>query len=196
MEQIIDKLTHGMYVLTTQGGGCIVDAVCQISIAERPHISISVSKNNYTNELLKKNDKLVLAILSKKVEGKIIENFGFKSAKDCDKFEGIDTFEVEGIKVPKDIIGYIILEKEDIIENETHSLFITRYVDGKTLNEEEEMTYRYYREHKEDFVKVTTNSGKTAWVCTICGYVYYGEELPENYKCPKCGVDAKLFKKL
>ena len=42
----------------------------------------------------------------------------------------------------------------------------------------------------------TTEKGQTAWICTVCGYVYYGEELPENFKCPVCGVDKSLFKKM
>ena len=30
------------------------------------------------------------------------------------------------------------------------------------------------------------------WVCTVCGYVYEGENAPE--KCPQCGVPASKFK--
>ena len=55
--------------------------------------------------------------------------------------------------------------------------------------------YGYYQEHKEELLKVTTENGRTAWFCSICGYVYYGEELPENFKCPVCGVGKELFHK-
>ena len=57
------------------------------------------------------------------------------------------------------------------------------------------MTYNYYQEHKDDIIKVKTESGKTAYVCTICGYVYYGEELPKNFVCPVCGVSSDFFEK-
>ena len=33
------------------------------------------------------------------------------------------------------------------------------------------------------------------WVCKLCGYVYEGDELPEDFKCPVCGVDASKFVK-
>ena len=33
------------------------------------------------------------------------------------------------------------------------------------------------------------------WVCKVCGYVYEGDELPEDFKCPVCGVDASMFEK-
>ncbi|HJC81581.1 MAG TPA: NADH peroxidase, partial [Candidatus Anaerostipes avicola] len=32
------------------------------------------------------------------------------------------------------------------------------------------------------------------WVCTVCGYVYEGEQPPE--KCPQCGVPAEKFKEM
>ena len=31
------------------------------------------------------------------------------------------------------------------------------------------------------------------WVCTVCGYIYEGEQAPE--KCPQCGVPASKFNK-
>ena len=34
-----------------------------------------------------------------------------------------------------------------------------------------------------------------AWVCKLCGYVYEGEELPEDYTCPLCGANASFFER-
>ena len=31
------------------------------------------------------------------------------------------------------------------------------------------------------------------WVCKICGYVYEGDEVPEDYVCPICGAPATAF---
>ena len=33
------------------------------------------------------------------------------------------------------------------------------------------------------------------WVCKLCGYVYEGDVLPEDYKCPLCGADSSMFVK-
>ena len=88
---------------------------------------------------------------------------------------------------------YIICEKVDTIENETHTLFIGRVIAADKFKDDEAMTYSYYQEHKDELLKVKTEKGKTAYVCTICGYVYYGEELPEDFKCPMCGVGKDLF---
>ncbi|MBQ2938093.1 MAG: flavin reductase [Clostridia bacterium] len=193
---ITRKISQGMYVLTTNGGGCIVDAVSQVSAGDNPLIAVSVMKKNYTNELLKKNDKFALSVIGKEVNPEIIKTFGFNSMRDINKFENTQVREVDGLKVINDSLGYMVCEIIDSIDNETHTLFIGKLIEADIFKEEkEEMTYAYYQEHKEELLKVTTEKGKTAWVCIVCGYVYYGEELPEDFKCPICGVDRTNFKK-
>ncbi len=87
----------------------------------------------------------------------------------------------------------MVCEVVDTVENDTHTLFIGRTIEGDILKDESPMSYGYYQEHKNDLMQVKTEMGKTAWVCTICGYVYYGETLPDNYVCPICGVGPELF---
>ena len=41
--------------------------------------------------------------------------------------------------------------------------------------------------------KEKENKIMAKWVCTVCGYIYEGEQAPE--KCPQCGVPASKFKK-
>jgi len=192
---ITNKISQGMYVLTTKGGGCIVDAVSQISMGDNPLIAVSVMKKNHTNSLLKINNKFAISVLAKDVDSKIITTFGFNSMKDINKFEEVKHTEMDGVNVIDDSIGYMICEIIDSIDNDTHTLFIGRIIEADLTNDKEEMTYGYYQEHKEELLKVSTEKGKTAWVCSICGYVYYGDELPDDYKCPVCGVGKKLFNK-
>ena len=61
--KILHNITQGMYVLTTSEGGCIVDAVSQVSSSEFPLISIAVMKENNTNHLMQKEGKFALSIL-------------------------------------------------------------------------------------------------------------------------------------
>ena len=192
---ITRKLTHGMYVLTANEGGCIVDAVSQVSGGENPLVSVSVMKSNNTNKLLKKHKKFAISILAKDVNPEIIKTFGFNSSRDINKFEKIETTKIEDIDIINDSIGYIICEVIDQIENDTHTLFIGRIIQADSFNEKEPMSYGYYQEHKEELLKVKTENGKTAWVCSVCGYIYYGEELPQDFKCPICGVGREFFNK-
>lgn len=194
-KKITRKITQGVYALTTKNGGCIVDAVSQISAGENPLISVAVMKSNYTNELLKENKTFALSVLGMNVNPEIIKVFGMNSMRDINKFEHVETTKVEEIPVINNSLGYMILEKIDSIENETHTLFIGRLIEADVFSMEEALSYGYYQEHKDEFMKVETEQGKTAWVCTICGYIYYGETLPDGFTCPKCGVDKSLFEK-
>ena len=192
-KKITRKISQGVYALTTKNGGCIVDAVSQISAGDNPLISVAIMKTNYTNEQLKKNNTFALSILSKDVNPEIIRTFGMKSMRDINKYEVINTTKEENINIIKDSIGYMICEKIDEIDNDTHTLFIGKLIEADVYNENEPMTYAYYQDHKDEYIKITTPNNKTAWICTICGYIYYGEELPEDFKCPKCGVDKTMF---
>ena len=193
--EITRKISQGMYILTTKDGGCVVDAVSQISAGDNPLISVAVMKKNYTNELMKINDKFALSILSEKVDGELIKTFGFNSMRDMNKFEKVKVENVEGVNIISDSIGYMVCEIVDRIDNDTHTLFIGKIIEADKFKDDKEMTYGYYQEHKEDILKVKTEKGETAWVCMACGYVYYGEELPEDFVCPVCRLGREMFKK-
>lgn len=191
--KITRKITQGMYVLTTKDGGCIVDAVSQISSGDNPLISVAVMKSNYTNELLKKNNYFALSVLGHDVNPEIIKTFGFNSMRDIDKFKNIETTQIQDINILNNSLGYLYCEIIDRIDNDTHTLFIGKLIEADVYKDEEAMSYQYYQTHKEELLKVTTEKGKTAWICSICGYVYYNEEFPEDFQCPVCGVDKSFF---
>lgn len=194
-KKITRNISQGVYVLTTDGGGCIVDAVNQISSGDNPYIAVAVMKTNNTNLLMKQNKTFALSVLSPKVDGNIIETFGYHSSKNYDKFSKVDCLEEHNLKIIKNSIGYLICEIIDHVETPTHTLFIGKLIEADKFNDDEEMTFNYFQNHKEEYIKVKTKEGKTAWVCTVCGYVYYGEELPKDFKCPVCGVGPEFFKK-
>ncbi len=190
------KITQGMYVLTTVGGGCIVDAVSQVNGEAQPLIAVAVMKTNYTHELMQNNDRFALSVIGKNSDPNIIKTFGFQSMRDADKFAQAQTSETSGINTVNGTLGYMILDKVDSVDTGTHTLFIGRYAEGRVTDDSEPMSYAYYAEHKSELTKATTAAGKTAWVCTVCGYVYYGDEIPDGYVCPLCGVGADLFEKV
>lgn len=193
--KITRKISQGVYVLTTNGGGCIVDAVSQISAGDNPLIAVAVMKKNYTNELLHKNNNFALSILDVDVSGNIIETFGLNSMRDIDKFAKSDLEEACGLKVVPSAIGYIICEVVDRIENDTHTLIIGKMIEGDVFKDTNPMTYGYYQENKETILKIKTVDNKTAWICLKCGYIYYGDTLPADYVCPICGADSSYFEK-
>lgn len=194
-KKITRKITQGVYALTTNGGGCIVDAVSQVSAGDNPLIAVAVMKSNYTNELMHQNDTFALSVLGLDVDPEIIKTFGLNSMRDIDKFALTKTNEELDLKIIDDSLGYMICEKVDTIENETHTLFIGKLIEADIYKDGEAMSYGYYQEHKDELLKVKTEKGKTAWVCMMCGYVYYGETLPDDFKCPMCGVGKEYFER-
>lgn len=39
-------------------------------------------------------------------------------------------------------------------------------------------------------------TGVSRWRCRVCGYIYEGEELPEDFTCPICKQPASAFEKM
>ena len=157
-DNIMSKLTQGMYILTTVGGGCFVDAVCQVSSGNNPLITVAVMKNNYTNELMHKNKLFALSIFGKNDDPMLIKTFGMNSMRNIDKFENIECTKIDDVNVIDSTLGYILCEIVDMIENDTHTLFIGKTIKGKLYKNDDAMSYNYYQEHKDELLKVTTNS--------------------------------------
>ena len=85
-KNLLRDITYGMYVVTTSNAGCIINTMTQIT-SENPIISISINKNNFTNEKLKEERNFAVSIISEKTNPNLISVFGFSSSKDKDKFE-------------------------------------------------------------------------------------------------------------
>ena len=192
---IIRDIVSGMFIASTVDSACIVDTVLQVSSSEEPLISVCINKNNYTNEMIKKNKKFVISILDNDINGEIIKTFGFNSSRDINKFQDFEYDLVNEIKVIKDSLGYLECELVDIVDADTHNIFIGKVKSSKRYKEGTPMTYQYYGEHKDELLKVKTENNKTAWICTMCGYVYYGDEIPDDFKCPICGYPKSAFEK-
>lgn len=195
--KITHKITQGMYILTTEGGGCVVDAVARVGASDnQPLVAVSVAKANHSNQLLQQNQKFALSVLGENAEPDLITTFGFQSSRDIDKLAKAKTRTVNGVQIIEQSLGYMILEKVDAIENDTHTIFIGRLLEGEVIDDKAKpMTYDYYQEHKDDLTKISTEQSKTAWVCTACGYIYYGDEVPDDYRCPLCGLGKAYFKR-
>lgn len=208
----MQDLSYGMYVVSTnidgKNVGCFVNTVTQIT-AQNPIISVSINKENYTNEALKLNKKFAVSILSEETSADVISKFGFYSSRDTNKFENVQYEMVNEVAVIKDnICGYMICEVIKVVECETHDVFFARVLDAKKENDLKPMTYSYYHEvikgkapkkaptyveEEEKEMKVEVE-GEEVYVCLVCGYVHKGP-MPDDFKCPICKVDKTKFKR-
>ena len=215
---VFRDITYGMYVITTKYNGkmagCIVNTVTQIT-SENPIISVSINKNNYTNNIIKESKKFALSILSEECKNDVIGKFGFYSSKDINKFENFKYEEIDNLPVLKEnMCGYLICEVLNIIDAETHEIFLARVVNTKKKSNLKPMSYSYYHEvikgkapkNAPTYIEEKVSGGEKKmkkYQCTICGYIYDEEaegvkfeDLPEDWVCPLCGVGKENFEEV
>ncbi len=201
-QKAIYALTYGLFVLTAsedgKDSGCIINTAGQVTSTPN-RVSIAVNKQNYTHDMILRTHKFTLSVLSEKAEFALFQRFGFQSGRNVDKFDGFDAWERDLNGVPYLTSGtnaFISAWVEQTVDLGTHTLFIAQVTNMETLNRTPSCTYAYYQQHikpRPAAPKVT--EGKTVWVCSVCGYVYEGEELPADFTCPICKHPASDFVK-
>lgn len=194
------KLTYGLFVLTARDGdkdnGCIINTASQVTTNPN-RITIAVNKQNYTHDIIKKTGEFNVSILSENSKFTTYQNFGFQSGRETDKFEKF-TFKRSDngiVYIPEETNAFLSAKVVSEMDLGTHTLFLADVTDGQVLSDDNSVTYGYYQKNikpapKKEEVK------KTGWICTICGYIYEGESLPEDFVCPVCKHGAINFKPL
>ena len=216
------KISYGLYLITSRKGdlinGQIANTVFQIS-SEPVTIAVSINKKNLTHEYIKESKLFAVSVLAQDVPLSLIGNFGFKSGRDADKFEGVN-YQRTGSGLPYVTDGTLSYLEARVIQEAdagTHTIFIAKLTAAGLLKEGVPMTYAYYQEVKKGSVPKTAPSfvpetkekaALNKYECSVCGYVYEPElgdpesgiapgtafeDLPENWVCPVCGAGKTVF---
>ncbi|MCD7738156.1 MAG: flavin reductase [Lachnospiraceae bacterium] len=189
------KLSYGLFVLTARedgrDNGCIVNTVTQVT-SEPNRITVAVNKNNLTHDMVLRTGKFNVSVLTQKAPFATYQHWGFQSGRDVDKMEEI-TVSRSGnglVYLPENANAYLSAEVIESKDLGTHTLFLADVTDGAVLSEDESVTYSYYQAN----VKPTpVPKKKKGFVCTVCGYIYEGDVLPEDFICPWCKHPASDF---
>ena len=195
------KLTYGLFVLTSasegKDSGCIINTAGQVT-SEPNRISITVNKSNFTHDLVRESGKFNISILSEAASFDMFKHFGFQSGRDVDKFADYTECKrsANGLYyVTAGTNGYISAVIEQSVDLGSHTMFIAAVEDMEVLSDVPSATYAYYQSDiKPKPEKVA--AGKTVWRCTVCGYVYEGEDIPADFICPLCKHPASDFEKV
>ncbi len=189
------KIGYGLYVVTSNDGkkdnGLIVNTVSQVTSTPN-RIAVTINKDNYSHHVIKQTGKMNLNCLSVDAPFSVFENFGFRSGRNADKFESITPLRSDnGLAfLPRYINSFMSLKVEQYVDLDTHGMFICSITEARVISDAETMTYTYYQKNVKP--KPQTE-GKKGFVCKICGYVYEGDELPEDFVCPLCKHGAADF---
>lgn len=198
------KLSYGLFVLTAKDeekdNGCIINTAIQASSMPN-QLSICVNKANLTHDMIVKTGKFTVSVISQDAGFDLFKHFGFQSGKDVDKFKNFEKCkrgENSIYYITEGTNAYISVNVSKTEDLGSHTMFIGEITDMEVLSEMPSVTYDYYLKNiKPQPENVgTTTDGKTIWRCTICGYEYVGEELPEDFVCPLCKHPASDFEKI
>lgn len=217
-----NNISYGLYMLSTRlndrTNGCIVNTVEQVT-STPGRIAVAVNKDNLTNKMIAESGVFCVSILTKDTPFSVFQHFGFQSGRDVNKFDNIDYW-LDGQSLPylvNNTNAYISCKVYLQINLDTHTLFIGDVVEMKRINNKPSVTYSDYFSYIKpqanlfDGSAVEQDAGdnkesvgkqagegkpKHAWRCTICDYIYEGDELPEDFKCPTCKHGIEDFEQL
>ena len=189
------NLGYGLYVVTSNDGkkdnGLIVNSVMQVT--DTPNrVAVTINKANYSHHVIKQTGKMNVNCLTVDAPFKVFEAFGFVSGRNVDKFADCTPLRSDNglVFLPRYINSFLSLKVEDYVDLDTHGMFICSVTEARVLSDRETMTYAYYYANVKP--KPETE-GKKGFVCKICGYVYEGDTLPDDFICPLCKHGAADF---
>lgn len=189
------NIGYGLYVVTSNDGkkdnGLIVNTVTQVTNTPN-RVAVTINKQNYSHHVIKQTGIMNINCLSVDAPFSVFENFGFKSGRNTDKFtDGEQLRSDNGLVFLKRYINsFMSLKVEQYVDLDTHGMFICSVTEARVISDSETMTYTYYQKNVKP--KPETE-GKKGFVCKICGYVYEGDTLPEDFICPLCKHGAADF---
>ncbi|WP_407385039.1 flavin reductase [Ruminococcus sp.] len=182
------NIGYGLYVVTARDGakdnGCIVNTVSQVTNSPN-RIAVCINKQNLTHDMVLKTGMMNVNCLSTDAPFSVFEHFGFQSGREVDKIIGDGILRSDnGVSfLGMYINSFMSLKVEQTVDLDTHTMFICSVTEARVITDVETMTYTYYQNNVKP--KPETD-GKKGWVCKVCGYVYEGEDLPDDFICPLC----------
>ncbi len=189
------NIGYGLYVVTSRDedrdNGLIVNTVTQVTNTPN-RVAVTINKENYSHHVIRKSGVMNVNCLDISAPFSLFQNFGFRSGRSVDKFEGIQELRSgNGLRfLPQHINSFLSLQVEQYVDLGTHGMFICAVTEARVCGSRETMTYTYY----QDQVKPKPQTeGKSGFVCKVCGWVYEGEELPADIVCPLCKHGAADF---
>ena len=183
------NITYGLYMLSAQADGmdnaCIINTAAQIA-NDPTRIGISVIQKNLTHDMILESGEFNISAISSDAPFDLFKQFGMQSARDVEKFRGYPGVDRAQNTLP--ILSrhgnmYLSVYVDQVLDLGSHTLFIGQILDGEVLSDKPSCSYSHYQTR----IKPQTKKAATKqWECRICGHIYEGEEVPDDYLCPLC----------
>lgn len=192
------NITYGLFMLSAQQDGkdnaCIINTAAQIA-NDPTRIGIAAIQKNLTHDMILKTGRFNVSAISTDAPFELFKRFGMQSGRNVDKFEGFADVErsANGLyHLTKYANAWFSCKVVDKIDLGSHTYFIGELEDCEVLSSVPSCTYGYYQ---SDIKPKPAPVEKKGWVCSVCGYVYEGEDMPEDFVCPLCKHGKKDFQR-
>lgn len=213
------KMSYGLYIVSThyegKDYGCIVNTLTQVT-STPAQMSVTINKENCTADIINKSGYFTATPLTIDAPMTLIGTFGFKTSLTCNKFEGLEFARDDNqiAYVTQNTNAVFSMKVNNTVDVGTHNIYVGEVLDAKTLSDAESMTYAYYHTVKKGKTppkassyiaketaptaqaEVAPPKEKVQYVCSVCGYIYDGDPLPEDFICPVCGQPASVFERI
>ena len=184
------KLTYGLFLLTAnqddKDNGCIINTAIQV--ANNPtRVSIAVQKNNFTHDMILATGIFNVSSISTAANFDLFKRFGMQSGRDVDKFDGftdVNRSENGLYYLTKASNMFLSAKVTEHFDLGSHTMFIGELTDAQVLSADDSCTYGFYQSDIKP--KPAAKTDKRSWTCSVCGYVYEGDEVPDDFECPLC----------
>ena len=193
------QITYGLYWLSVRSYGqdnaCIINTAVQVA-SDPLRITISVNKGNKTHDMIMDSGRFNVCALTTDAPFSLFQRFGMQSGRDVNKFVGFEDVQRadNGLLVlTRYTNAYFSAKLSRTVDLGSHTLFIAELEDAQVLSDQPACTYGYYQ---SDIKPKPQPKKKEGWVCSVCGHVYEGKELPEDYVCPLCRHGKEDFRPL
>ena len=192
------NIGYGLYVVTSRDegrdNGLIVNTVTQVTNAPN-RVAVTINKENYSHHIIRKTGILNVNCLDVTAPFSLFEDFGFRSGRNADKFQGIEELRSgNGLRfLPRHINALLSLQVESYVDLGTHGMFICTVTEARICGSRETMTYTHYQNQVKPQPRL---EGKKGFVCKVCGWVHEGDELPGDIICPLCKHGAADFEEI
>lgn len=195
-EKAMFRLSYGLYILTASEGdkdnGCIINTVTQVT-AQPNQIVVAINKQNYTHGMILRTGQFNVSVLTTESRFETYKHWGFQSGANTDKLERIEYRRAENgiVYIANECNAYLSARVVSVTDLGTHSLFLAEVTGAAVLSDTDSVTYDYYQKNIKETAKMEEK--KTGFICTVCGYIYEGETLPDDFICPWCKHPAGDF---
>lgn len=193
------NLSYGLFILTAKDGekdnGCIVNTVGQVT-SQPNRISLTVNKANYTHDMILKTKEFNVSVLAENSKFETYRHWGFQSGRNTDKLESISFKRSANglVYIADETNAFLSAKVVFTLDLGTHTLFIADVTDGEVLSQVPSATYSFYQNNIKP--KPASTEKRKGFICTVCGYIYEGETLPDDFICPVCKHPASDFRPL